>query len=55
MQEVKDHRNRRKLSSSLIASVSGSKLIKEAFDILSNIMTTKTAPYDDEFHFLKWN
>ena len=55
MPEREDSRYGKRLSSSLIAAVPKSIILKEAFDVLSGIMTSKVVPYNQKLNILKWN
>ena len=43
----------KKLATSMIAAVPGSVILKEAFDLLGSLMTTKVNP--PEFNITLWN
>ena len=55
MPEREDSRYGKRLSSSLITAVPKSAILKEAFDVLTGIMTSGNVPYEEELRLLKWN
>ena len=44
-----------KFSSSVIAAVPSSHLLRSAFDVLTGIMTSGVIPFSEELNLLRWN